>query len=171
MTNEEINDWIELNRNRFVGMLASSFGSDIAEVALQETCVKILANPDAFFLARNPGGWFYTIMRNECLDIDKKRRRERATHEYLLETLTGQVGLADGARQSELSEYLEKCFKLLDENERKILWMRFVDKMVLREISGELGVTPQAVSPQIPKLLKRMRRCLEERDLPKLSVK
>ena len=75
MTTEEIYDWIELNGKRLVGRLASDFGNDLSEDALQEVRLKVTAMPEVIGNAANREAYISRMMYNWCVDIKRKRRK------------------------------------------------------------------------------------------------
>ena len=110
-----------------------------------------------------PGGdneeaWLFTVARNECLSI-LRRRQVRSRYQPPLKSAPA----ADlGAVASETSEWLTRALDRLSDQDRDLIRRRFFDRESYETIATDRGTIPSTLSTQVHRLLKRLRKELPE---------
>ena len=135
---------------------------EIAADVLQETFVQIWQNAAAFSAERGAGAaWLTGIVRFRSLDAVRKLGRE---------VLTDDPALGDAALQPDVIERidaaaeagaLKRCFKLLDEQQRRCIVLAFVHGLSHSEITERINVPLGTVKSWIRRGLLTLRRCLQ----------
>jgi RNA polymerase sigma-70 factor, ECF subfamily len=135
---------------------------EIAADVLQETFVQIWQNAAAFSVERGAGAaWLTGIVRFRSLDAVRKLDRE---------VLTDDPALGDEALQPDVIEKidaaaeagaLKRCFKLLDDQQRRCIVLAFVDGLSHSEITERINVPLGTVKSWIRRGLLTLRRCLQ----------
>lgn len=135
---------------------------EIAAEVLQETFVQIWQNAAAFSAERDVGAaWLTGIVRFRSLDAVRKLGRE---------VLTDDPALGDAALEPDVIEKLEtaaetgalkRCFKLLDDQQRRCIVLAFVDGLSHSEITERIGAPLGTVKSWIRRGLLTLRRCLQ----------
>lgn len=136
-----------------------------AEDAVQDISCKVLSAtdiPDAF----RP--WLYKITRNHCLNLLRQRAHRKDAQNLpgvsqIYEALTGQLTrmVKDEAR-SKLAEMVQS----LEESQREVLRLRYVEDLSRMEIAEVLDISELVVKSRIFEGLKKLREHasrLEER--------
>ncbi len=136
-----------------------------AEDAVQEISCKVLSAkdiPDAF----RP--WLYKIARNQCLNLLRHRARHYEGQalpgaSQVYEALTGQLTqLVKKEARSNLAEMVQS----LEESQREVLRLRYVEELSRQEIAEVLDIPESLVKSRIFEGLKKLREHasrLEER--------
>ena len=135
---------------------------EIAADVLQETFVQIWQNAAAFSAERGAGAaWLTGIVRFRSLDAVRKLGRE---------VLTDDPALGDAALQPDVIEKidaaaeagaLKRCFKLLDDQQRRCIVLAFVHGLSHSEITERIDVPLGTVKSWIRRGLLTLRRCLQ----------
>ena len=135
---------------------------DIAADVLQEAFVQIWQNAAAFSAERGAGAaWLTGIVRFRSLDAVRKLGRE---------VLTDDPALGDAALQPDVIEKIEaaaeagalkRCFKLLDDQQRRCIVLAFVNGLSHSEITERIDVPLGTVKSWIRRGLRTLRRCLQ----------
>jgi RNA polymerase sigma-70 factor (ECF subfamily) len=154
---------------RFLGVPAQ----DREDVA-QEVFVRVFKHLRGFRAGQEFGAWVYRITVNASHDYRSRRGRvtrgeapwsEAAEHE------DPGPGPAEGARQAELREALERALESLTERERTIFVLREIEGLETREVAGALGITSITVRRHLSRARRRLRSALgEEPQKSPLSV-
>jgi len=135
---------------------------EIAADVLQETFVQIWQNAAAFSAERGAGAaWLTGIVRFRSLDAVRKLGRE---------VLTDDPALGDAALEPDVIEKLDtaaetgalkRCFKLLDDQQRRCIVLAFVDGLSHSEITERIGAPLGTVKSWIRRGLLTLRGCLQ----------
>jgi len=135
---------------------------EIAADVLQETFVQIWQNAAAFSAERGAASaWLTGIVRFRSLDAVRKLGRE---------VLTDDPALGDAALEPDVLEKidaaaeagaLKRCFKLLDDQQRRCIVLAFVDGLSHSEITERIEVPLGTVKSWIRRGLLTLRRCLQ----------
>lgn len=150
----------ELNRLYREALLRFCWGYlgriEEAEDAVQDISCKVLHAtdiPDAF----RP--WLYKISRNHCLNLLRQRAHRKDGQELpgvsqIYEALTGQLTrmVKDEAR-SKLAEMVQA----LEESQREVLRLRYVEDLSRTEIAEVLDIPEPVVKSRIFEGLKKLR--------------
>jgi len=131
-----------------------------AEDAVQEAFMRIVRAGDSYSCDRPFATWFYTILRNACTDM--LRRRARQT-ELIREMAERQGPPSVGPVEiDETTQLLER----LPTAERDVLELRIVMGMGFREIATALGVSTEAAKKRSQRGLRRLRKILLRKSRP-----
>lgn len=126
--------------DRIFPMTARLLGNNTkAEDATQEIMMKLWSQRKEIEKHPNLTGFVFTIARNFCLDILKKKGPELvSTDEQLnnLEAASGQESL----EWNELKSIIDKILTELPEQQREIMIMRDIDGMEFLEIAEFTGL-------------------------------
>jgi RNA polymerase sigma-70 factor, ECF subfamily len=135
---------------------------EIAADVLQETFVQIWQNAATFSAERGAGSaWLTGIVRFRSLDAVRKLGRE---------VLTDDPALGDAALEPDVLEKIDaaaeagalrRCFKLLDDQQRRCIVLAFVDGLSHSEITERIDVPLGTVKSWIRRGLLTLRRCLQ----------
>ena len=125
----------------------------LAEDAVQETFLRLVRRRERYLPSRPFSSWFYTILRNVCTDL----RRRRANQARLAREAARRNGSAapepslDGLDAREL-------LGLLPEDSRQVLTLRIVHGLSFREVGAALGISEEAAKKRGQRALRRLRK-------------
>jgi len=121
-----------------------------AEDALQDAFVRLLRRADRYDCAQPFAVWFYVILRNTCLDLQRRQKAARR--------------LVDRAPQpTEAASEDDETGGLLDKlpkPDRDVLVLRIVQNMPFSEIAPALGCSEEAARKRAQRALRRLRKIL-----------
>lgn len=124
-----------------------------AEDAVQETFLRVVRSRRRYAANRAFASWFYTILRNICRDIQRKRRCQK---QFLREQ-----PLPIGQTRQPEGEY----WGLVDElplPQQEVLQLKIRDGLAFREIAVVLGCTVEAAKKRAQRALERLRKMVSE---------
>jgi len=123
----------------------------LAEDAVQEAFIRTVRSRDRFDCERSFAAWFYTILRNVCLDFRRKEiRREKQLHE-----MAEQTPRATDDPHAELD--IASILQSLPPADREILIYRFIHNMTFREIAEQIGSSLEATKKRAQRALRHFR--------------
>jgi len=123
----------------------------LAEDAVQETFLRLIRSRKRYRPSRPFATWFYTILRNVCTDMLRRRgRRERALRRLASEP----------RRDEEVSAGLEArdLLGLLPPRDRVVLTLRVLHGLAFRDVAAALGISEEAAKKRAQRALRRLRR-------------
>ena len=137
----------------------------LAEDAVQESFLRVIRKRDQYIPGIHFSGWFYAIVRNVCLDMQRQRTREKKA--------VGEI--ATRGESNTLRTDLPEIPKLLDvlaHGERDVVVLRIVHGLRFRDVAAALGISEEAAKKRAQRALKRLRAktCDLESSPGKLSV-
>lgn len=120
-----------------------------AEDAVHSAMEAIIKNKEKYFQksCKEMRGWCVIIVKNKCIDILRREKNYNYQAEedfYDLESKDASVE-EQVVKKSEF-EHLKKCMRVLSEQSRNALEMKYVAQMSTREIAKELNLTEEHVS-------------------------
>ena len=122
----------------------------LAEDAVQESFLRVIRKRDQYIPGSPFSCWFYAIVRNVCVDILRKRAREK-------EALENVATIVEPSKpQTELSE-IPKILDVLANRERDVLVLRIVHGLGFRDVAAALGISEEAAKKRAQRALKRLR--------------
>lgn len=105
--------------------------------------------------------WFYTAVRNACLNRLKHLQVEHEHIEAVIEAT--RADMADGYRHHEaLLRRAEEIANNLPEPTRSILRLCYWDKQTYRQVANHFGISPDTVKKHISKALRILREMMRE---------
>jgi len=128
-----------------------------AEDAVQETFVRVVRQRKSYDPPRPFTPWFFRILRNACLDAQRKRERERRRMLEFAETA------APEAPPSRAPELLELVQALAPED-RELLVLRLVQGLSFRELAAHFGCSEAAAKKRGQRALARLREAKQASD-------
>lgn len=129
----------------------------LAEDALQETFLRVIRRRKQYHTKRAFSPWFYTILRNVCLDIARKRARQERILRQTGERRAPLVAPSDTA-QTEAAELLEA----LPQNQRDVLVLRAVHGLAFRDVAAAMGISVEAAKKRAQRGLRKIREKLRK---------
>jgi RNA polymerase sigma-70 factor (ECF subfamily) len=126
-------------------------GMSLADDAVQEAFVRVVKNRDRYDSSRPFAAWFYTILRNICLDIRRK--------EVLFSNVIG----AAVTQQSIVSEAHKPDMKIADilsgiePEDQQILILKIVHGLKFSEVAEQLGCSEEAAKKRAQRALRRLK--------------
>ena len=141
---------------------------DEARGVVQDAYVKLWEIRSNLQQDSNLGYFLFTLVKNSCLNIIKRRQIILRHHEiirakelhYQYESLE-RVG-PDFLEFNELIEKIERAIKNLPEHCRVVFEMSRNEELKNREIAEKLGVTQKTIEAHLTKALKILRKELKE---------
>ncbi len=130
--------------------------SDLAEELVQETFFKAwrhlaLKNEDI----KNPKAFLYRIADNLIIDSYRKK----PTRPLSLEELEKEPVFKEEAREKKLDfEFLVRFLNLLNEEQKRVLLLRFVDNLSISEISRITGKTANNIRVIVHRGLQELKK-------------
>ncbi len=123
-----------------------------AEDAAQEVFIRVLRGLGAFEGKSSFRTWLFSIARNECVDLLRKRRPE---FEYSLESpeadaVNDDAAVAEPVLTAALSaDLLDKTLSALKPAEREVLALRFGAELDFEALASTLGVSLSAAKMRL----------------------
>jgi RNA polymerase sigma-70 factor (ECF subfamily) len=137
----------------------------LAEDAVQESFLRVIRKRDQYIPGSPFSCWFYAIVRNVCIDMMRKRAREKE----LLENAA--TVIEANKPRTDLSE-IPKLLDILANRERDVLELRIIHGLGFRDVAAALGISEEAAKKRAQRALKRLRAkvCDSESSPDKLLV-
>jgi RNA polymerase sigma-70 factor (ECF subfamily) len=122
----------------------------LAEDAVQESFLRVIRKRNQYIPGSHFSCWFYAIVRNVCVDMLRKRAREK-------EVLENAATISEPSKpRTELYE-IPKILDVLANHERDILVLRIVHGLGFRDVAAALGISEEAAKKRAQRALKRLR--------------
>lgn len=136
---------------------------EVANDLLQDTFTKTWIYLKDGKKVDNLRAFLYKVAKNLIIDY----RRKKKSHSLEAITETGVDFQDDTETEEDATERSDKEFVLsqldrLEEADREILTMRYVNEMSIKEISEGLDLTPNNVSVKIHRAVEKMKDILKE---------
>jgi RNA polymerase sigma-70 factor (ECF subfamily) len=128
--------------------------SALAEDAVQEAFVRVIRKRRQYISSRPFSHWFYAILRNICVDMLRKRKREKTAIQHLAHRIKCHV------RKGSPTD----CMTLLSAlpfHERCVLELRAVHSMTFEEIAIALDISQEAAKKRAQRGLRKLRKQME----------
>ncbi len=127
----------------------------LAEDAMQNAYMKIVANASKYRQGSNDLAWIGRIARNEALNLKKSAAREYPVDTQEKPALFGE------ARPDDYGMVTDVARRVLSEAEFTVLMLAAVDGYRRREIAAMLGIPIPTVTWRYRQALAKMRRALK----------
>ena len=133
--------------------------ADLAEDAVQEAFLRIIRNRRRYVPGKAFSSWFYTILRNICRDMLRRRDRQvRLAREFAARGVErsrqGVDGIGTGA----------DLLAALPDKPRTVLTLRIVHGLAFAEIAAALGISEEAAKKRAQRALRRLRELARSDD-------
>lgn len=139
------------------------FSKTRAEDLMQETFLRAWRYAEEGHDIRNLRALLYRIATH--LIIDEKRKKKEESLDALLATSDAYEPSFDERAENDKRIFFGETFaklKLLEEEERSIIVMRYVDDLEPREIAALIGTSANSVSVRLHRALAKLRNILEQ---------
>lgn len=106
------------------------------------------------------------ILKNETMNII--RRRKKMVHVEDVDCFVhndGDYDIEEGYLEKANKEQLLSCINRLSDDEKNLIYLRYVYEMRFKEISELLGITEEAAKKRGQRILKKLRLYYEKGDL------
>lgn len=156
------NTQFELYRNSIFKLCMSKLNCDIelSEDCTQETFVVFYNRLKKGERFENPRAFLYRTAQNYILKAVNKRAKKTSNETDLNEdTAIELVSHIDSVENDiDYSILTDRIYSVLDDDERRLFDLRFVDDMSVNDIALELGIKPTACSMRINRMRQKMKR-------------
>lgn len=132
----------------------------LADDALQETFLKVMKNGGALRSVEQPLRWLYRVADNAC--FDQLRRTKHTRRAADLEESEAELPRHPGA-DPELRRAAIELLGRLEDEERRIAVMAFVDGMTQQEIADELGYSRMTIVKRVARIREDAERAARDR--------
>lgn len=138
-----------------------------AEDAVQDAFVRAYRSLDGLEPGSAFGGWFRTILRNECLDRlrSARRWRERSWPEEGPEPASRSADGPARMERRELAGEIRSALAALDPAHRAVLVLRELDGLSYAEIARELEISEGTVASRLHHGRSRLKGILTQRGI------
>ena len=126
----------------------------LAEDAVQETFVRVIRRRCQYVSSRPFSHWFYAILRNICIDMLRKRKREKNAVQHLTHQITRYI-------RNESASDCTSLLSMLPLHERSVLELRTVHSMTFEEIAIALDISVEAAKKRAQRGLRTLRQRIE----------
>lgn len=107
---------------------------ELARDVVQQTWLRAALRWNAGERPRNPGAWLLTMLRNEAVNVFRRRRVPR-----LVETDTPGPHTPHPMERAEEEELVRRVLDELDPEERELLLLKYVEEAPVAEMRRRLG--------------------------------
>ncbi len=125
--------------------------ASLAEDAVQEAFLRVVRCREAYNPTQPFAGWFYTILRNVCVDTLRRRARQA---KLVQEAPARQPATAQPAESD--SNALD-LLAGLPKGERDVLVLRIVQDLSFKEVGAAMGISEEAAKKRAQRGLRRLR--------------
>lgn len=125
-----------------------------AEDAVQEAFIRVVRARREYDPARSFAGWFYTILRNVCTDILRRRAR-RAQQAAELAHDAQEVSVSPPVTQAVA---VDELLQPLSSDERQVLLLRVVEGLSFAEVAARIGCSEEAAKKRAQRALQALRK-------------
>lgn len=123
----------------------------LAEDAVQEAFLRVVRRREAYIPTQPFASWFYTILRNVCVDTLRRRARQaRLVQEASAHQLAQ-------ARPADSDTNALDLLASLPKGERDVLVLRIVQDLSFKEVGAAMGISEEAAKKRAQRGLKRLR--------------
>lgn len=116
----------------------------LSQDTLQEICVFIVSNPDKYDSSKKFLPWALGVARFKCYEAVRKYNKQLdLIEDEVIDKIQDDLVELERDDESRISA-LEECLQTVNEKHRKILMLKYVDKMTAESIAEKIGRTPIA---------------------------
>lgn len=133
-----------------------------ARDATQDTFVKVLRKMDTYDERWRFQTWLYSIARNTCIDIHRRRKRRPESPEK--DVASGGLSPLDHAERRHDASRVHRALATLPDIYREIIELYHLDGMLYREISDVTGLPMGTVMNRLFRARRKLKQALEAMD-------
>ena len=127
-----------------------------AEDILQDTFLKIFKNIKRIDFLQNYKSFIYKVARNSAFDFLEKRKKVYELHEKTADTEDILY------ERMEAKDRIEKALQGIDEEEREIISLKYIQNLKISEISEILKIPENTIKVRIFRTIRKMRKYMQE---------
>jgi len=150
----------------------------LAEDAVQESFLRVIRKRDQYIPGSPFSSWFYTIVRNVCVDMLRKCAREKEAIKEITTRCEPDMLHTDSPASASHDtgcdgrSEITKLLDVLARGDRDVLVLRIVHGLRFRDVAAALGISEEAAKKRAQRALRRLRAniCDSESSTGKLSV-
>ncbi|OHB75401.1 MAG: hypothetical protein A2Z25_02775 [Planctomycetes bacterium RBG_16_55_9] len=131
----------------------------LAEDAVQEAFVRVIRKRRQYVASRPFSHWFYAILRNICIDMLRKRQREKNAVQHLTHRIGSYIRKE---RAPDGPEAISGLLNALPLQERAVIELRAVRAMTFEEIAIALDISQEAAKKRAQRGLRKLRQQMEQ---------
>ncbi len=153
-------------RKGYFAALAFLGNHDDAMEISQKAFIKAFGHFKKFDRSKNFFAWYYTILRNLCLNHIRDNKKKKPLDEIIIsKENTEAVNPQTAVENEELKNQLHKALFNLDEEDREILILREFENYSYKQLSELLGIPEGTVMSRLyyarKKLAKELKKYLK----------
>ncbi len=133
-----------------------------ARDATQDTFVKVLQRMDQYDERWRFQTWLYSVARNTCIDIHRRRKRRPEAEEQEI-AAQGPSPLDEAAKRYD-ADRVHRALATLPDIYREIITLYHLEGLLYREISDMTGLPLGTVMNRLFRARKKLREALEAQD-------
>jgi len=138
-----------------------------AEEAVAQTFLKIVENIEKISALPCPQiePYCVVILKNETMNIIRKRKKIVHVEDIdYFDHSDGYYDIEEKYLETVNKEKLLSCVNRLSDEEKNLIYLRYVNGMKFKDISGLLGITEEAAKKRGQRILKKLRLYYKEGD-------
>lgn len=146
--------------NSYILTLVPNY-SDCADI-MQETTKTMWLKFSEFEIGTDFLSWGLSIAHYRVLEYLRKQKKSKQTG--LSDDVLERLNVAAKQNQDRSNEYmsfLKKCFKLLNDKDKRIILLRYHENFKIKEIAGRFGASVQSVYRNISRIHESLLRCIK----------
>lgn len=156
--------WDELTRRYYATAWHVARGrlgdSHLAQDVVQAAFLRVIRALHRFDASRSFASWFFTILRNLCLDAMREQVRRKSVMERFAEAEPVQGSAPQPRAQGDL----DRLLAALTPEEREALICRHLHGMTAGETGQVLGVSAEAAKKRAQRALDKLRQLVSRND-------
>jgi RNA polymerase sigma-70 factor (ECF subfamily) len=129
----------------------------LAEDAVQEAFIRIINKRNQYAESGPFSRWFYAILRNVCIDLLRKRKRDQEFTKRLFNE-------TKHITQNELLSDHASLLNILPYHDKSVLELRVVYSMSFKEIAAALNITEEAAKKRAQRGLRKLREKIDQHE-------
>lgn len=135
----------------------------LAEDAVQDAFLRVVRGHRQYSPAKPFSNWFYTILRNSCIDLQRSSARQSLALREL--ALRQEAGASDAD-----SNYADlEMLGLLPAGEQEVLRLRVIEGLTFPDIAAAMDISEEAAKKRAQRGLARLREMIQAQDMSRLQ--
>ena len=127
-----------------------------AEDVVQEVFIKIIKQPEQFYINRTFSTWIYHVTANLCKNILRSQKHQQQTIVFADDV--EESAMINSHHQTDmryLQQLLQEKFDSLSDKEKTIFKLRFENQLAIKEIAQQMNIPEGSVKSGLYYMLKK----------------